>query len=88
MGDDQGIAFSDVAARNGYIPQVNSALFAYPLIACDSEQVDSELYEWNDPDRPYSYYDLSKDAKKLLAGVGVSHNVGFTVVKHWAPTPK
>lgn len=85
VGDDQNIPFSQVTSRYAYIPQVHSPLFSYPLLACDSDKIDEELYEWNDPDRSFSFYDLTKDAKKLLAGMEVSENVGFTKVRHWAP---
>ena len=45
-GDDQGIPFSEVASRSAYIPQVRSPLFSYPLIACNSELIDEELFDW------------------------------------------
>ena len=70
------------------MPQVMTTLFSYPLICCDSDEIDEELYDWEDPDRPYSWYDLTKDAKLLLAGMDLSANVGFTKVKHWPPTAK
>ena len=60
-------------------------MFSYPLIACDSDSIDEELYDWKDPDRDFTFYDLTKDARKLLAGTEVSENVGFTKLKHWAP---
>jgi hypothetical protein len=46
VGSDQNIPFSEVDSRNGYIPQVESPLFSYPLIACDSAKIDPELYDW------------------------------------------
>lgn len=85
VGDDQNIPYSEVKSRSAYIPQVVSPLFAYPLLACNTADVDEELYEWTDPDRTYSFYDLSKDARKLLVGIKVEENIGFTVVKHWPP---
>lgn len=85
VGDDQGTPFSQVASRSAYIPEVASSLFAYPLIACDTDDIDDELYAWEDPDRPYHLYDLTKDAKHLLSGIDVSAKVGFTKVMHWAP---
>lgn len=88
VGSDQNVPYSEVASRSAYIPQVASPLFAYPLIACDSSCVDDELYEWTDPDRTYSFYDLSKDAKKLLLGITRDENVGFTIVKHWPPNER
>jgi hypothetical protein len=43
------------------------------------------LFRRTDPDRPFAHYDLSKDAKKLLEGMEVQENVGFTRVKHFPP---
>jgi hypothetical protein len=39
----------------------------------------------NDPDRPYIFYDISKDADQLLSGMALHDDVGFTTVKHWPP---
>jgi hypothetical protein len=43
------------------------------------------LFRRSDPDRPYAFYDIVKDAKKLLEGMEVQENVGFTLVKHFPP---
>lgn len=87
VGDDQGIPFSQVEARSAYIPQVASPLFSYPLLACNTESIDEELYDWVDPDRTYGWYDLSKDASKLLAGMNVEKGAGFSIVKNWPAEP-
>jgi hypothetical protein len=63
----------------------HSPAVARLIIACDSSKIDEELYDWQDLDRGFSFYDLFLDAKKLLAGMEVSENVGFTQVRHWAP---
>eukprot|EP00804_Cyclotella_cryptica_P030223 CCRYP_017102-RC/>CCRYP_017102-RC protein AED:0.04 eAED:0.04 QI:2568/1/1/1/0.5/0.4/5/945/205 len=68
-GKDQGIPFSDVAAISSYIPEVRSGIFSYPLLAVDTDHVDEELYEWKDPDKPHSYYDLTRDARQILKDV-------------------
>jgi hypothetical protein len=39
----------------------------------------------SDPDRPHTFYDLSKDADQLLSGMELHDGVGFTTVKHWPP---
>lgn len=39
----------------------------------------------SDPDRTYGYYDLSKDAAKLLADLHLEEIPGFSVVKHYPP---
>ena len=50
-----------------YIPQVVSSVIPYPLIACNVEKViDSDLFAWEDPSRGYEYYDLTRDAKRIL----------------------
>jgi hypothetical protein len=69
-----------------YVPQVTSESIAYPLIACDVERIkDSDLFEWEDPLRPYEYYDLTRDAKKLLLEDGEfdESKVRFSVMEHW-----
>ena len=86
VGSDQGIPFSSVASRSAYIPQVTSTLFAYPLIACNTDNLDEELYDFTDPEREYRFYDLTKDAKKLLASVLKEQEPpGFSRVKHYPP---
>jgi hypothetical protein len=84
-GEDQNIAFSDVPSINGYVPQVVSAVFSYPLLACNIEHIDEELLEWTDPDRPHSFYDLTKDAEVLLRGMDLSSKVVFSQICHWPP---
>jgi hypothetical protein len=63
IGDDQGIPYSSVTSRSAYIPAVKSSLFAYPLIVCNTDGIDEELYDFTDPLRSFKYYDLTKDAK-------------------------
>ena len=84
-GDDQKIPYSEVPSISAYIPQVNSSLFPYPLVACKTEDFDERLFDWTDHDRPYSFYDLTKDAKVLLRGTDISSNCTFSRVAHWLP---
>jgi len=88
IGKSQGIRYSQVASRSAYIPQVNSDAFAYPLIACEIEGLDEELFDFKDPKRSYKYYDLSFDAKKLIS-IGHENDAcdprGFSIVRHWDP---
>jgi hypothetical protein len=86
-GEDQGISFSDVPSISSYIPEVRSKLFSYPLLAVDTDSVDEELYEWKDPERPYSYYDLSRDARTILNGVRSDDEIKslFSSVSYWKP---
>ncbi|KAL3776039.1 hypothetical protein HJC23_009665 [Cyclotella cryptica] len=86
-GKDQGIPFSDVAAISSYIPEVRSGIFSYPLLAVDTDHVDEELYEWKDPDKPHSYYDLTRDARQILKDVRSEGEIRslFSKVKCWRP---
>ena len=85
VGKSQGIPFSKVHSRSAYIPQVNSNAFAFPLIACRIDDIDQEMFDFKDPDRSYKYYDLTMDAKKVLAAKNITDPPCFTIVKSWAP---
>ena len=85
-GKDQGVNFSDVATISCYIPQVKSRVFAYPLVACHTDRIEETLYDWRDPERSYSYYDITKDAKFLLHGTDVEESIVFSQFAHWPPT--
>jgi hypothetical protein len=54
-------------------------------LACNVDGIDPELMDWTDPDRPYSFYDLTKDAEVLLKGMDVSQKVVFSQIVHWPP---
>eukprot|EP00580_Thalassiosira_gravida_P016537 CAMPEP_0201659950 /NCGR_PEP_ID=MMETSP0494-20130426/2690_1 /ASSEMBLY_ACC=CAM_ASM_000839 /TAXON_ID=420259 /ORGANISM="Thalassiosira gravida, Strain GMp14c1" /LENGTH=774 /DNA_ID=CAMNT_0048137655 /DNA_START=1861 /DNA_END=4185 /DNA_ORIENTATION=+ len=87
-GKDQGIPFSDVATISSYVPEVKSDVFSYPLLAVDTEDVDDELYEWKDPDKLYSYYDLTRDAREILKETMMPEDKIkslFSTIKHWPP---
>ena len=87
-GEDQGINFSDVPSINSYVPEVESPVFSYPLLACHIDNIDKDLLEWTDPDRPHSFYDLTRDAEVLLRGTDVSSKVVFSQIAHWPPPKK
>ena len=89
-GDDQGIPFSDVPSISSYIPEVRSPLFSYPLLAVDTNHLDEDLYEWKDNDRPYSYYDLSRDACNVLKGTRSEDEIKslFSSVTYWKPSAR
>ena len=84
-GSDMGINFSDVPSISTYIPEVQSPVISYPLLACHIDRIDKELLEWTDPDRPHTFYDLTKDADVLLRGTDVSSKVVFSQIAHWPP---
>ncbi|KAL3940561.1 MAG: hypothetical protein SGBAC_004917 [Bacillariaceae sp.] len=85
VGADQQISYSALDVKVGYIPTISSDVFSFPLIACISEEVDPELFDWKDPDKPYLYYDLSEDANELLEGSPFDHKDGFSRIKHFSP---
>lgn len=84
-GEDQHINFSDVPSISTYVPQVTSNVFSYPLLACNIKGIDTNLFEWTDPDRPHSYYDLTKDADELLEGTDISSRTVFSTIRHYPP---
>ena len=65
---------------------VTSLVFSFPLIACISEEVEFDLFDWQDPDRPYKYYDLSEDARELLHGSPFDYKDGFSRIRYYAPS--
>lgn len=87
-GDDQGIHFSEVPSISSYVPQIESSVFSYPLLAANIDKIDSELLDWNDPDRPHAFYDLTKDAEIMLRGMDISSKVVFSQIAHWPPPNK
>jgi hypothetical protein len=87
-GADMGIDFSDVPSMSIYVPQVSTTVFSYPLLAANIDNIDCELLEWTDPDRPHSYYDLTKDAEVLLRGKEFGDNIVFSQIAHWPPAGK
>ena len=91
VGEDQGIAFSDVASIRSYILQAQSDYFLYPLLAFESPNgINDNLYAWKNPQNPYLYYDLTKDITEvfmetlLLLEMNTSKSL-FSTVKYWPP---
>mmetsp|Transcript_11710 Transcript_11710/g.14555 ORF Transcript_11710/g.14555 Transcript_11710/m.14555 type:complete len:180 (+) Transcript_11710:35-574(+) len=79
--------FSKLEASAAYIPQVKSPEYSYPLVACCTEDIDPELYEWTDPDRNYEYYNLTKDCDQVLTEDCLADRKSLTNcfdrIKHW-----
>jgi len=84
-GEDQGIDWHDVDAISGYVPQVKSHLFSYPLVVCDCDLIGDRLFDWADPDHDYGYYDLTKDAEYILSGGTSLAKDAFDRVAYWPP---
>jgi len=88
-GNDMKINFSEVETISAYIPQVNSSVFAYPLVACNADNIDDSLFDWDDPERSFHYYDITKDADYLLQGLAESSGaITFSQVAIWLPMKK
>lgn len=84
-GEDQGENFSELESSNIYIPQVESPVFSYPLLACTVDDIDPDMLDWTDPEHPHAFYDLTKDANALIRGSDISAKHVFSKVAHWPP---
>lgn len=47
--------------------------------------IGEEIIDWRDPLRKHAYYDVTKDADKILEGIDISNSVIFSQMKHWPP---
>lgn len=84
VGESQKKPYSEVKTKDAFIPQVRSASFAFPLIACKIDNIDEAFFDFTDPRRSYLYYDLTKDASKLIGDEKAGKEMQtFTVVKSW-----
>jgi hypothetical protein len=81
-GRDMKIPYSKCPGIGSYIPQVGSPLFAYPLLLCDISDVDTNLFNWTDPEKEHLYYDVTQDAKELLGEKPLPKHL-FGRVKYW-----
>lgn len=88
-GQDMDIAYSSVPNISAYIPQVKHDVLTYPVLACDVDGLDPNLFDWNDPEVPHKFYSLAKDAREILARAGETDNFSvervFSKIKHWPP---
>jgi len=87
IGAPNETPFSSVGSKTTYIPELESHLYPYPLIACDTSQIPDDLFDWSDPDKPHEHYDLTLDAKKILSNqayMDLTQNA-ISTVKHWPP---
>ena len=84
-GEDQGIPFSTVKSISTYVPQISSNLFSYPLLGCDVDGVDPDLFDWQDPDRPHEFYSLYQDVVDLIGQERLDQYKVFSKVSHVPP---
>ena len=50
------------------------------------DEIGEEVIDWRDPLRSHAFYDLTKDAEKILEGIDISNKCVFSQMKHWPPT--
>jgi uncharacterized membrane protein YqjE len=84
-GEDMKVPFSKIESIDSYMPQVQSSLIPYPLLLCDIKDVGTKLFNWTDPERPHSYYDVTQDVKQLTREADAASRL-FSRVKHWPPS--
>ena len=84
-GKDMKIKFSTVKSIDSYIPEKKSSYFTYPLLLCDLDDIDPNLFSWSDPNRPHSYYSVFEDIKEIMNPKDVKVPYVFSDVKHWDP---
>eukprot|EP00978_Attheya_sp_CCMP212_P018459 scaffold50543_cov47-Attheya_sp.AAC.1 len=52
------------------------------------QRLDEELFDWQDPDKPFSFYDLTHDAEELLGSIHITREDMkdvFSRISHWPP---
>jgi len=84
-GDVQGQSFSEVETISSYIPQVISNHFSHPLLAVNIDYVSESIFDWSDPLRSHSYYDMTRDAEELMKGNEDVCQRAFGQIRHWPP---
>ena len=62
----QGTTFSNVKDIEAYIPEVRVSQIPFPLLACDISDIDKKFLGWEDPERPFEFYNLLNDAEEFL----------------------
>lgn len=61
IGKDMGIDFSFVQTILAYVPQVQDPSYAYPLLACDIDDIEERFIGWKDPDNNFDFHNLIYD---------------------------
>lgn len=84
-GNIRGRSFSQVKAISTYVPQVHSNLFTHPLLAVNIDRIDESTFDWSDPERSHSYYDLTRDAEQLMKDDEDMCHRSFGQIRHWPP---
>jgi hypothetical protein len=87
-GEAMDIPYSEVDSRTAYIPQVKSDSFAFPFLACPVAKIrDCDLFEWEDPHKPYDDYDITQDCKQLFLESGKDFDESLSVFSQMIHIP-
>ena len=60
-GISQQIDFSNVKEIFGYVPQIQLDSFEYPLLVCDTSDVNPSLIGWEPASKGHDYFNLTYD---------------------------
>eukprot|EP00527_Entomoneis_sp_CCMP2396_P005983 CAMPEP_0198140732 /NCGR_PEP_ID=MMETSP1443-20131203/3854_1 /TAXON_ID=186043 /ORGANISM="Entomoneis sp., Strain CCMP2396" /LENGTH=982 /DNA_ID=CAMNT_0043803251 /DNA_START=336 /DNA_END=3284 /DNA_ORIENTATION=- len=61
QGQNQLVDYSSNPEIFAYVPQITLPSFAFPLLACDVDDIYQNLIGWTDEDNSYDYYNLMFD---------------------------
>ncbi len=64
---------------------MNSNRFAHPLLAVNIDNVDDRFFDWSDPKRSHSFYDMTRDADELMKGREDMCQRAFGQIRYWPP---
>lgn len=54
-------------------------------MAVNIDRVDESIFDWSDPERSHSYYDLTRDAEQLMKDDEDMCHRSFGQIRHWPP---
>ena len=89
--------FSSIPDISGYIPQVNVDGFQFPFLLCNTDDIRTDLFSWDDPYNSYDYWNLIYDIPQIAQETKgfdtddangedeTSYNLDklFSIVKDW-----
>ena len=69
----QHIDFSSNEEIYGYVPQIKLVGFAFPLLACDVDEIPQELIGWTDSRNSYDFHNMIFDVPYDVSLIRSSH---------------
>ena len=98
---DQCIDFSCINEIYGFVPQMVGKGFQFPLLACDIDDINSDLIHWSDHKRGFDYWNViydvpgwpgqkrDRDHESVFSGEDTSESREgtpvFSIVAHYPP---